>query len=279
MASAPTTQAQTQQVRVEIQSNAPGGGVALMPVWVGFHDGSFDSYNGGLSSQEGLERIAEDDNASVLSGDFLAGRTYVQGGASGLFDTAQTAGRIDGLLAAPSGPPQIQPGDSTTAIFSIDATNNQFFSYVAMVLPSNDYYVANGNPTQFDLSSLFSGGGPISFNIGLAGTVNDAGTELNDFATSAGNSLFGIAGGQSVPNEGADQNGVNANVTGDPFAGFANLSNANGVDLTRLNFNDSTLYPNGIATVTVTAVPEPSGIALALLGLGSSGLLLRRRRG
>jgi len=113
----------------------------------------------------------------------------------------------------------------------------------------------------------------------LAGTVNDAGTELNDFATSAGNSLFGIAGGQSGPNEGVDQNGVNANVIGDPFAGFANLSNANGVDLTRLNFNDSTLYTNGIATVTVTAVPEPSGIALALLGLGSSGLLLRRRRG
>ena len=277
MASAPTTQAQTQQVRVEIQSNAPDGGVALTPLWVGFHNGSFDSYNGGLSSQEGLERIAEDGNASVLSGDFLAGRTYVQGGVSGLFDTAQTTGRIDGLLAAPSGPPPIQPGESSSAIFSIDATDNQFFSYASMVLPSNDYYVANGNPTAFDLSSLFSGGGPISFNIGLPGTVNDAGTELNDFATSAANGLFGISGGQSGPNEGADENGVNANVAGDPFAGFANLSNANGVDLASLNFNDANLYANGIATVTITAVPEPSGIAL--LGLGFSGLFLRRRRG
>lgn len=84
------THAQTQQVRVEIQSNAPQGGVALTPLWVGFHNGSFDSYNGGLSAEEGLERIAEDGNASVLSNDFLAGRTYVQNGVGGVFDTAQT---------------------------------------------------------------------------------------------------------------------------------------------------------------------------------------------
>jgi len=54
--SIPQVQAQTQQVRVEVTSNAPTGGVAITPLWVGFHNGSFDSYNGGLSSQEGLER-------------------------------------------------------------------------------------------------------------------------------------------------------------------------------------------------------------------------------
>jgi len=66
-----------QQVRVTVSSNAPVGGVALTPVWVGFHDGSFDSYNGGLSSQVGLERLAEDGNNSVLAADFANNLTYI----------------------------------------------------------------------------------------------------------------------------------------------------------------------------------------------------------
>lgn len=56
--------AQSQQVRVTISSNAPTGGVALTPLWAGFHDGSFDSYNGGQSAQQGIERIAEDGDAT-----------------------------------------------------------------------------------------------------------------------------------------------------------------------------------------------------------------------
>ncbi len=48
--------------RVEIENIGPTGGVAITPVWVGFHDGSFDSYNGGLSNQLGLELLAEDGN-------------------------------------------------------------------------------------------------------------------------------------------------------------------------------------------------------------------------
>ena len=51
---ASATQALT--LKVEVENIAPDRGVALSPVWVGFHDGSFDSYNGGLSSQEGLEQ-------------------------------------------------------------------------------------------------------------------------------------------------------------------------------------------------------------------------------
>ena len=276
----PTVEA-AQQVRVDITSNAPDGGVALTPVWVGFHDGSFDSYNGGLSSQEGLERIAEDGDASVLSNDFLGGYTYIDnsGGtpvSARVLSSQSGSERVDGSIGSPTGPPPIQPGETVSSFFEIDTNGtNRYFSYVSMVLPSNDFYVANGNPFAHDLFSLYDGSGSVSFNIGLAGTVNDAGTEVESYVTSAANGLFGLAGGQSGPNIGADQNGVNANVLGpNP------LSALNFVEGTpaAFDFNDTSLYPNGIATITITAVPEPSSIVLGALGLTSVGLMNRRRR-
>ena len=143
-----------------------------------------------------------------------------------------------------------------------------------MILPTNDYYIANGNAFAHDLSGLFDRStDEISFSIGLPGFVNDAGTEINDFTTSAGNGLFpglGLPPGQSSPDEGAPQNGVNANVTA-PFANF--LNTPAGLDLSLLNFNDTTLYPEGIARVTITrveTVPESSNL-LGLLGLGLMG--------
>ena len=146
-----------------------------------------------------------------------------------------------------------------------------------MILPSNDYYIANGNAFAHDLSGLFDRSTDvISFNIGLAGLVNDAGTEVNDFTTSAGNGLFpGLPPGQSTPDEGAPQNGVNANVS-DPFANF--LNTPAGFDLSLFNFNDTTLYPEGIARVTISrveTVPESSNL-LGLLGLSLMGAISLR---
>ncbi len=266
----------TQQVRVEITSNVPTGGVALTPVWVGFHDGSFDSYNGGLSSQPGLERIAEDGDASQISSDFQGGFTYIDnsgGPAVSATVLSSQAGseRVDGTIGSPSGPPPIQPGETASSTFFIDTNgSNRYFSYVSMVIPSNDYYVANGNPFIHDLFSLYDGTGSISFDIGLPGTVNDAGTEVNDYTTSAANGLFGLGGGQGGPNNGADENGVNTNVNGNPFENFGISTPA------AFNFNDAGLYPNGIATITITAIPEPTTAVLAMLGI--AGGVMRRRR-
>ncbi|MEM6799632.1 MAG: spondin domain-containing protein, partial [Planctomycetota bacterium] len=84
-----TASASAISVQVTIESLSPAGGTVLTPIWVGFHDGSFDSYNGNLTSQEGLERVAEDGDTARLSEDFLQGETYVQGGVSGEFGGAQ----------------------------------------------------------------------------------------------------------------------------------------------------------------------------------------------
>ncbi len=261
------SRAQT-QIEVRLDNNSPTGGVYLTPVWVGFHNGSFDSYDGGAASAPELERLAEDGNAGPLSSVFAADGTLVPTGAT------QAGTRVQGGLgAAPIG-----PGGFATALFDIDAAGaNQYLSYASMVLASNDYFVANGNPFAIDLSSLAVApiGTSFSLNIGEVGSVNDAGTEINDFATSAGNGLFpGLGGGQSGPNEGADQGGVIANVVGDPFAGFLNAPG--GFDFGPLNFNDSALYTDGIGTITITVVPEPASWSLGLLAC--LGLWRRGRR-
>ena len=255
-------------VRVTVTNNAPSGGTYLTPVWVGFHDGSFDSYDGGTASAPELERLAEDGNASDLANTFAAGGTLA---GSGSQDGAE---RRQGMLGA--GP--IAPGQTLTQTFDInDDGSNTYFSYASMVLPSNDYYVANGNPFAHSLADLIQNGDTVSFDVF---GVNDAGTEINDFATSAGNGLFsslGLPGGQSGPNQGADQNGVNQNVLF-PFIGFLNRpSDADtNPDFAKLNFSDGSQYPRGLLTFNISAVPEPG--SAAILGLGAIIALVRRRR-
>lgn len=273
-------------IRVEITNNAPAGGAFITPVWTGFHDGSFDSYNGGLSSQPGLERIAEDGNTGPISADFLGGYTYVDGSSgtdvsATVMSSQAGSERVDGMV----GGAPIAPGQTVSQDFVIDSNGqNRYLSYVSMVLPSNDYFVANGNPMAHDLMSLYGApvGTSISFDIGLPGTINDAGTEVNFANISGAGDMedetvagLGVLGagymGQSMPDVGDAENGVVANVA-DPFGSAMSLLDAH----SNLNFNDAGLYPNGLATVTVSVVPEPSSILLS--GLGVLGLLAVRRR-
>lgn len=223
----------TVDVTVTIENIAPTGGVAITPVWVGFHSGSFDSYNGGLTSLEGLERIAEDGDTSQVTREFndfdpeRGGYTYIDNsGASAVSALVRTGdlsdvNRVDATLGAAP----LLPGQSANAAFElVDDGSNDFFSYLSMVLPSNDFFIANGNPTAHDISSILAGGGEISFLIGTPnGGVNDAGTESEDFEFSAGNGLFpgrNLPEGQTEPNQGASVMEPIANVIGDPFVAF-----------------------------------------------------------
>lgn len=249
--------AQAQQVSLEVvvTNMAPSSGVGLSPFWGGFHDGSFDSYDGGAPAHSALEALAEEGSTTEISQAFVDGGTLI-GSAS-----PQTAGeRVDFTAPSPLGP----GGQSfTRRIQIVDDGAHRYFSYAVMVLPSSDYYVANGNPILHDLTDLFNGGvgSSMTIDIGAPGTVNDAGTEEDDFSTSVGNQ-FAFAGMPATPNSGVDENGVNTNIAGDPYAHFAN--NPGGLS-PNLNFNDISLYPNGIARITLTVVPEP-GMASLFLG-------------
>ncbi len=277
----------TQQVRVEITNNAPVGGVALTPVWVGFHSGSFDSYNGGLTAQPGLEALAEDGDVSLLSSQFNdfdainGGYSYIGPGPSdALVRTGDLTDqfRLDGTLGSESGPPPIQPGETVSQTFDIRIDgSNRYLSYASMVIPSNDFFVANGDPTAHDLMSLYDGEGSLSFNIGgfNASPVNDAGTEAESYLTSAANGLFGLGGGQAGPDSPAGSLGLAiSNVTDSLSLDALNFPEGSQPNF---DFNDAALYANGIATVTVTAVPEPSTVALlAIAGLGLLAVIRRR---
>ncbi len=264
------TTASAVPIRITITSNAPANGVSLTPMWVGFHNGSFDSYDGGAPAAPALERLAEDGNAGPISTVFGANGTLVTTG------VAQVGTRVQGSIGG-----LIVPGGSVSSIFDLATDgSNGFFSYASMVLPSNDYFVANGSPTAHDLTGVLISDAVLSFNIGNAGTVNDAGTEVNDFNTSAGNGLVaGLPAGQGGADQGADENGVITNIA-NPFANFANSPGL--AALAALNFNNTSLYPNGIATITIEridtdpGVPEP-GVML-LLAAGAFGFLPAARR-
>ncbi len=241
-------------IQITITNNAPIGSVYLTPVWLGVHDGSFDSYDNGVAASAGIEAIAEDGNVAPLSNQFDA------------------AGRVQGV----AGGAPIAPGQTVTLTLDVanDGSNN-YLSYASMILPSNDYFVANGNPLAHSIESVLNGSATeLSFTIGAPGSILDAGTEINDFLTSAGNGLFGFPGGQGGPNQGADENGVITNVLGnDPFSDFLNLPP--GFNASLFNFNDD-FWVSGIATITVTAVPVPAALPLFAGALGLLGFMRRR---
>ena len=177
------------EVTVSIENLAPNNGTLLTPFWVGFHNGEFDTYDRGRPASEGLERLAEDGNTEVISREFIS---------SG-------AGLVDGTIVGSEGTPgPIDPGETTSFTFTLDRSlaTSRFFNYASMVIPSNDAFVANGNPEAieiFDENGNFLGA---DFTI-TGNQVLDAGTEVNDEAENS-TAFFS----QSTPNTGTDENGV-----------------------------------------------------------------------
>ncbi len=153
-------------VRVSVTNLQQSGGTFLTPVWVGFHDGSFDLYDIGAPASAGLERVAEDGDTASLSAEFAS---LVSSG-------------IDTTITEPDGfpdAPLLDPGNTGSATLALNAAQHRYFSYASMVIPSNDAFIGNGNPLAvevFDENGQFNG--PLRFFVGGDG-VRDAGTEVN----------------------------------------------------------------------------------------------------
>lgn len=234
-----------EQIRIDIENAQGAGGFYFTPVWVGFHDGSFDLFDQGGNSSAGLEALAEGGDTSGVSAEFMG---------SGLDAT---------IAATGSGPPPFDPGESVSTTFDLDPTDNRFFSYASMIIPSNDAFIGNDNAAAyeiFDVGGNFNG--TISFEV-LASEIWDAGTEVNDIN---GGAAFSANGGAS-----SDEDNPIDLITLSELNLFVGSQTAAGTSIT------TPLGPNDVvARITISAVPEPGSFGvLAVAGLAS---LMRRRR-
>jgi len=186
---------QLTQLTIEIENLAPTNGTLLTPIWFGIHNGTFDTYDRGRPVSPGLESIAEDGAVDIISREFnLAGFGTVQGAVLG--------------LAGVPGPIDVgETGTFTVTVDGSDATS-RYFSYASMIIPSNDFFISNGNERAhqiFDDQGNFLGA---DFTI-LGSQVLDAGSEVND-EVPANTAFFG----QQAPNTGITENGVVQLATG-----------------------------------------------------------------
>lgn len=258
LTTAPTTQAT--DVTVTVENLGSDGALFLTPFWLGIHDGTFDLYNTEESAAGfgGLESIAEDGATADLMS---------------RFDTEQAAtGGVNTTLTAETiAPPPFNPGESSSFVFTLDNPSaNRYLSYGSMVIPSNDAFIANGDPLAhpvFDSSGNFTG--PFTIDI-MGAQVLDAGTEVNGEVDVA---FLAAPNGQTGPNMGADESGVVrlhggfngsvGNVAATPMniLGGTTASGAT-IDAT---LGDFTAGGGGVLLARITVVPEPSTMGLASL--------------
>jgi hypothetical protein len=237
-------------IKITVANNQPAGGYAVAPVWFGLHDGTFDAFNAGSPASNDVVQVAElgDTGPLMTSFDGNGPQTTVLGSL-----------------------PQFAPGDSSSAILDVaDPTMSRFLSFAAMVVPSNDMFLANDNPTAFP---IFDAGGhflgPITIQI-FGANLWDAGAEVNNI-TDGGAFVVGVdAHGGTV------EGGAVHHAFDDP--GFsAYLADIHG-RMTPIGPITHDLGPGDlIATFTISAVPEPGSIALVVLGLGGLAAWRRRR--
>ncbi len=240
-------------VKVEVENLAPTDGNYLTPVWVGFHDGGFDVFNIGESASPGLESLAEDGATGTIGGEFLD----------------SNAGQVHGTIISDGAIPPLAPADTGGMTFTLDAVSqgSRYFSYASMVIPSNDAFVANGDPhilEVFDAVGNFSG-----FDVVVPGSdVWDAGTEVNDEVPA--NTAFLE---QAAPNTGVAEGG-----TVQPHTGFAEGGNIlssfpaadftePGYDVLRLIVSEVARKPTGV-NVTIENLAPTGGTYLTPIWVG-----------
>tara|TARA_E500000081_G_scaffold16871_1_gene20526 strand:+ start:4086 stop:6359 length:2274 start_codon:yes stop_codon:yes gene_type:complete len=234
MASA-SLHAATVNVTVRVENLAPINGTYLTPVWVGFHNGSFDPIEIGSEASPGLQQLAEDGNTLPIGDEFL--------------DPELGAGVVNGTIFSGGDIPPIAPGASAELTFSVDsdAFRSRYLSFASMVIPSNDAFIANDDPTAipvFDAQGQFVGG---SFLVN-GSDVLDAGSEVNDEAPD--NTAFF---GQSTPNTGDDESGTIQVHTGYKSVGSGGI-------LDHADFGSADFKADGyqVARISLTASePEP----------------------
>ena len=245
-------------IRVTI-TNEGNSDFTLTPLWFAFQNGGFDLFDSGAAPTIGLEALAED--GIITPGPGTVSTLEEE------FSAAGQPGDLQGAVFAPGGfggAPVIEPGETGTAFITpINPANYQYFTFASMVIPSNDTFIGNESPTQYQ---VFTPSGDINdpsgtFTIQIFGDdVLDAGTEANDGLGAAFSTLGGTATDTT--------DGIGP--AGD-LNEFLNSTTPSGITVTDFIGSSELL-----ATITISQVPEPASMSLALLSV--VGLISRRKR-
>ena len=244
LALAATAHAAPVQVTVTIENLAPANSIAFAPLHLGFHQGVFDAFNAGQAADAGIVSVAEGGSGTVWQADFAAAEPNA------------TRGVIGGALL---------PGQSRSAVFTVDPSLNRYFSFASMVIPSNDYFIGNDSPTEH---GLFDANGQLQVNaINLkAGDIWNAGSE----AFSVAGAAFLVNGNNDLR---TDENGV-VGLRFAPLSGFNGETTAAGYVFDSQLSASTSIYRIGFA---VAAVPEPQAYVLMVAALLTLAGLGRRR--
>lgn len=242
------------QISVTVENLSPVGGLYFTPVWVGFHDGSFDSFDLGAAASASVEALAEGGDVSGLRADF-----------------AGIGGGQDDVVLAPAGfpgAPVFDPTDSGSLSLDLDPLSDRYFSFASMIIPSNDAFIGNDDPMAyeiFDATGVFTG--PLEILV-LGAEIWDAGTEVNDGLGAP--FLAGVVGDSS------DETDV---IRVHPGFPYGPISGGETVAGTIIDAEDGEFSVAGyqVARISINQIPEPQVIAMFGLGLGLMTVVGRRR--
>ena len=129
---------QTVQVRVTVENIAPMNSVSFAPLRLGFHNGTFDSFdNGQAAFLLGSPSIA------------LAPIVTIAEGGSGsawfpAFEAAEPNATLGTVVPNPAGP--LTPGAMGFGVFTVDPTINRFLTFGSMVVRVSPNYLTATSP-------------------------------------------------------------------------------------------------------------------------------------
>ena len=250
---APASHAGLQHVTVTIKNLAPANSVSFAPLRLGFGNGTFDSFNNGQSAgtppTSAIISVAEGGSGSAWFPAFAAA------------EPAAITGSVGGALL---------PGASASSTFTFDTANanNRFFTFANMVIPSNDLFLGNDDPMEYQ---LFNPDGSLAITTidQTAGEIWDANSEVAD----ALNAAFIVGGNNSLR---TPENGLVA-FDRSELSVFNGLTTAAGYTFSDAALINST--PVYRITFSSSAAPEPGtfvfmAAALGLVGAGTYGAAL-----
>jgi len=240
-------QAALVNVRVSFSNVAPANGIAFAPLHVGFGQGLFDAFNVGTAATAPIISVAEGGTGADWQPAFMAAEPLA---------TRGTVGAGGPVLA----------GVTRTLDLVVDTAVNRFFTFASMLIPSNDHFIGNDSPTEYQ---VFDAAGQllIAQISQAADEIWDAGSEATDPAAAAfvGNNDLRTPQNGVVSFNFSELGANNGLATGAGYVFNNNIS------------ADTEIFRIGFQVLN-SNVPEPASAALVVLALGALGATRRQAR-